>query len=146
MRLLTIDSSVFVSRARAQDVGHPESAAFLQWVRATRPRLFIPTLVFPEVAAALSRTGSDREVAHRYALAIASLPNTVLVALDEEVAQQAAALAARHKLRGADAVFIAAAAMFAAELVTLDAEQRERGAAVVQTHTPQAFLATTTTP
>jgi predicted nucleic acid-binding protein len=144
MRLLTIDSSVFVSRTRAREVGHPESAAFLQWVRATRPRLFIPTLAIPEVAAALSRTGSDREVAHSYALAIGSLPNTVLVALDDGVAQQAAALAAQHRLRGADAVFVAAAALFAAELVTLDSEQLERGAAVVQTHTPQTFLATTT--
>jgi len=34
--------------------------------------------------------------------------------------------------------------MFAAELVTLDSEQLERGAAVVQTHTPQTFLTTTT--
>lgn len=144
MRLLTIDSSVFVSRARAQEVGHRESAAFLQWVRATRPRLFIPTLAIPEVAAALSRTGSDREAAQRYALAIASLPNTVLVALDDEVARQAAALAAQHKLRGADAVFVAAAAMFATELVTLDSEQLERGAVAVRTHTPRTFLATTT--
>lgn len=98
MRLLTIDSSVFVGRARARELGHPESAAFLQWVRARRPRLFIPTLAIPEVAAALSRTGSDREVAQRYALAIGHLPNTVLVALDDAVAQQAAVLAAQHRL------------------------------------------------
>ena len=144
MRLITIDSSVFVSRARPQELGHPESVEFLKWVRAVRPRLFIPTLAVPEVAAALTRTGSDPEVAQRYALAIGQLPNTVLVALDDGLARQAAALAAQHKLRGADAVFVASAALFASELVTLDSEQLERGASVVQTLTPKRFLATTT--
>jgi predicted nucleic acid-binding protein len=143
MRLLTIDSSVFVSRARAQEPGHDESVDFLEWVRAVGPRLFIPTLAVPEVAAALTRTGSNREVAQRYALAIAQLPNTVLVGLDDGLARQAAALAAQHRLRGADAVFVASAALFAAELVTLDSEQLKRGASVVQTLTPKRFLVTT---
>lgn len=58
MRLLTIDASVFVSAARPSEIGHAESTAFLSWVRNTRPRLFLPTLVMAEVAAALSRTGS----------------------------------------------------------------------------------------
>ena len=142
MRLLTIDSSVFVSRARPQEPGHPQSVDFLEWVRTAGPRLFLPTLAVPEVAAALTRTGSDHEVAQRYALAIGQLPNTVLVALDDGLARQAAALAAQHRLRGADAVFVASAALFAAELVTLDSEQLERGASVVQTLTPKSFLAT----
>ncbi len=144
MRLLTIDSSVFVSRARPHEPGHRHSVEFLEWVRTAGPRLFIPTLAVPEVAAALTRTGSDHEVAQRYALAIGHLPNTVLVALDDGLARQAAALAAQHRLRGADAVFVASAALFAAELVTLDSEQLERGASVVQTLTPKSFLATIT--
>ncbi len=144
MRLITIDSSVFVSRARPQEPGHRSSVDFLEWVRAVGPRLFIPTLAVPEVAAALTRTGSDREVARRYALAIGRLPNTILVGLDDELARQAAALAAQHRLRGADSVFVASAALFAAELVTLDSEQLKRGASVVQTLTPKTFLATTT--
>ncbi len=145
MRLITVDSTVFVSRARPQEPGHPESVDFLEWVRAVRPRLFIPTLAVPEVAAALTRTGSDREIAQRYALAIGQLPNTVLVGLDDGLGRQAAALAAQHRLRGADSVFVASAALFAAELVTLDTEQLDRGALVVQTLTPKRFLATTTT-
>jgi predicted nucleic acid-binding protein len=144
VRLLTIDSSVFVSRARPQEPGHVESADFLDWVRLVAPRLFIPTLAVPEVAAALTRTGSDRDVAERYAAAIGQLPNTLLVALDDGLARQAAVLAAQHRLRGADAVFVASAALFAAELITLDSEQLDRGASVVQTLTPKRFLATTT--
>jgi hypothetical protein len=55
--------------------------------------------------------------------------------------RQSAALGAQHRLRGADAVYLASAALFAAELVTLDREQLERGAAIVQTLTPADFLA-----
>ena len=142
MRLLTIDSSVFVSAARPSEMGHAESTAFLAWVRNKRTRLFLPTLVMAEVAAALSRTGSDPGLAQQYALAVGQLPNTVMVALDEGLARQSAAIGAQHRLRGADAVYLASAALFAAELVTLDLEQLERGAAIVQTLTPADFLAT----
>lgn len=142
MRLLTIDSSVFVSAARPSEIGNTESTAFLTWVRNTRPRLFLPTLVLAEVAAALSRTGSESGLAQQYAMAVGQLPNTVMVALDEGLARQSAALGAQHRLRGADAVYLASAALFAAELVTLDREQLERGAAIVQTLTPADFLKT----
>ncbi len=142
MRLLTIDSSVFVSAARPSEIGHAESTAFLAWVRNKRTRLFLPTLVMAEVAAALSRTGSDPGLAQQYALAVGQLPNTVMVALDEGLARQSAAIGAQHRLRGADAVYLASAALFAAELITLDREQLERGAAIVQTLTPADFLAT----
>ena len=142
MRLLTIDSSVFVSAARPSEIGNAESTAFLIWVRNTRPRLFLPTLVMAEVAAALSRTGSEPGLAQQYAMAVGQLPNTVMVALDEGLARQSAALGAQHRLRGADAVYLASAALFAAELVTLDHEQLERGAAIIQTLTPADFLAT----
>jgi len=144
MRLLTIDSSVFVSAARPSEIGNAESTAFLTWVRNTRPRLFLPTLVLAEVAAALSRTGSEPGLAQQYAMAVGQLPNTVMVALDEGLARQSAALGAQHRLRGADAVYLASAALFAAELVTLDREQLERGSAIVQTLTPADFLATIT--
>ena len=144
MRLLTIDSSVFVSAARPSEIGNAESTAFLTWVRNTRPRLFLPTLVLAEVAAALSRTGSEPGLAQQYAMAVGQLPNTVMVALDEGLARQSAALGAQHRLRGADAVYLASAALFAGELVTLDREQLERGAAIVQTLAPADFLATIT--
>jgi hypothetical protein len=50
-------SLVFVSAARPNEIGNTESTAFLTWVRNTRPRLFLPTLVMAEMVAALSRTG-----------------------------------------------------------------------------------------
>jgi predicted nucleic acid-binding protein len=95
-----------------------------------------------EVAAALSRTGSAAGLAQQYALAIGQLPDTILVALDEGLAQRAATLGAQHKLRGADCVFLVSAALFAAELVTLDREQLQRGSSIVHTLSPAEFLRT----
>jgi predicted nucleic acid-binding protein len=142
VRLLTIDSSVFVSAARPTEPSHAESLEFLGWVRTFRPRLFLPTLALVEVAAALSRTGNAASLAQQYALSIGQLPNLVLVTLDEGLARQSAALGAQHGLRGAGAVFLASAAVFAAELVTLDREQLQRGASVVETLSPAGFLKT----
>ena len=51
-------------------------------------------------------------------------------------------VAARHRLRGADEVYVATASLFAAELVTLDKEQLARGAGVVRTFRPAGFVAT----
>jgi predicted nucleic acid-binding protein len=140
--LLTIDSSVSVSAARQAEIDNAESTAFLAWVRESRPRLFLSTLLMAEVAAALSRTGSAAGLAQQYALAIGQLPNTVLVALDEDLARQEAAVGAQHKLSGAESVFLASAALFAAELVTLDREQLQRGSSIVQTLSPADFLRT----
>lgn len=142
MRLLTVDSSVFVSAARSGEISNIESTAFLSWARPTRPRLFLPTLVMEEVAAALSRTGSTAALAQQYALSIGQLPNVVLIDLDDRLARQAAALGAQNKLRGADAGFLTSAALFAAELVTLDRQQLERGSPIVQTRSPASFMRT----
>jgi len=90
------------------------------------------------VAAAL-HTLSTTEIQNRPAR---RFPNTVLVALDDGLARQAAALGAQHKLRGAASVFLASAALFAAELVTLDREQLQRGSSIVQTLSPAEFLRT----
>jgi predicted nucleic acid-binding protein len=58
------------------------------------------------------------------------------------LAREAAALGAQHRLRGADSIFLASAALFAAELVTLDREQLQRASSIVQTLSPAEFLRT----
>jgi predicted nucleic acid-binding protein len=136
MRFITIDSSVFASSARPMEPGHEHCVRLLRWVKQARPRLFLPTLVLVETAAALSRTGSEASLAQRFAASIAQLPNVVMVALDEGLARQAALLGAQHKLRGADGVYVATAAQFGAELITLDEEQLQRGAKAVATFNP----------
>lgn len=136
MRAITVDASVFVSAARADEPSHADSLAFLDGLRESNNRLFLPTLALAEVAAALSRTGTAPELAQRYALAIAKLPNVTLIALDEPLAREAAELGAKFKLRGADSVYIATARLVAAELVTLDKEQLGRSLSILVAKKP----------
>ena len=69
------------------------------------------------------------------------LPHLFLVPLDETLADQAADIAAQHRLRGSDAVYAAVALRFGSTLVTLDREQREWIAAVIPTCLPTEVLA-----
>lgn len=141
MQALTLDASVFVSAVSAKELDHASSLACLARLRQTSVRLFLPTLVLAEVAAALSRTGFAQEGALAYAQAIAKLPNVTFIPLDEALAREAAALASRHKLRGADSIYLTTAALVGATLITLDNEQRARSALLVKAYSPQDFLA-----
>ena len=60
----------------------------------------------------------------------------MIIPLDEVLARQAADVAAQHRLRGADAVYVAVALRFGSTLVTLDREQHDRAAAVLHTRYP----------
>lgn len=99
-----------------------------------------PTLVLAECAGALARrTGSEQE-ANRLVEALQSFPGFEFIPLDLPLARRAAQIAARHRLRGADAVYAATAERQDATLITWDAEMLERGAAVVSTLTPAEWL------
>jgi predicted nucleic acid-binding protein len=60
--------------------------------------------------------------------------------VDERLAEQAAGIAAQHRLRGSDAVYAAVALRFGSTLVTLDEEQRRRIAEVIPTRLPGQAL------
>ena len=62
------------------------------------------------------------------------------MSLTTTVARQAASLAATHRLKGADAVYVAVARRYGTTLVSRDDEQRTRGAAVVVCQTLQEAL------
>ncbi len=57
------------------------------------------------------------------------------------MARQAAELAATHRLRGADAVYLAVARRYGTTLVSRDVEQRARGSAAGPWQTPEEALA-----
>jgi predicted nucleic acid-binding protein len=57
------------------------------------------------------------------------------VPVDHGLADAAAALAARLRLRGADATYVAVASRLGVPLVTWDDKQRQRAASLVTIHT-----------
>ena len=58
------------------------------------------------------------------------------IPVTQAVAERAAAIAADYCVRGCDAVYIAVAEQLGDDLITLDRQQLERGAAVVTTSRP----------
>ena len=67
---------------------------------------------------------------------IGLLPQILLDGLTAEQARRTTDIAASHRLRGADAVYVATAEAHDALLVTWDQEMLDRGGAVVETMTP----------
>ena len=137
----TIDASVFTNAFNPAEPGHAESNRLLALLQEKSTPIIVPALVLPEVAAAVARGQDDTELARRFAATLSQLPHLVLVPLDTTLAQQAADLAAQHRLRGSDAVYAAVALRFGSVLVTLDRQQRERVAQAVTTRWPAEALA-----
>lgn len=136
MSAVVVDASVWVSRLVAGDVHHARCRAWFQ-TQAEPPGLLIaPVLVLAEIAGAIARRTGQPELAEAAVKQVQRLPGLRLVPLDANLAKLAAGLAGRHSLRGADAVYVAAAHRLQVPLVTLDDEQLRRGRAVVTTVEP----------
>jgi predicted nucleic acid-binding protein len=137
----TIDASVFLNAFNPYEAGYQESSKLLTLLQETATPIIVPTLLLPEVAAGIARGSKDTDLATRFATALSRLPHIVFVPVDESLARRAAELAARYRLRGADAIYAAVALRFGSTLVTLDRQQRERVAEAVPTRWPTEALA-----
>jgi predicted nucleic acid-binding protein len=136
--MLVLDASVWVNADSPAEPGHPHSRALLDALAAsTSPSVAAPLLLPVEVAGVVSRTRAQPELAYEIAEAMLALPFVRWQALDDSLGRRAFALAAAHRLRGADAIYAAVAALHDCPLVTLDQEQLRRLPPAVRTLTPQ---------
>ena len=138
---VTIDASVFVAAARPQETQHLTSRRLVQQVRRLKADLFLPFLILPECAAAIASPTGDAVLGEELVELVIGLPGLNLVHLDSTLASRAAQIAARHRLRGADSIYVAVAEAFDATLITWDTEMLERGADLVTTVYPCQWLA-----
>ena len=136
----TNDASVFVAAARQEESQHAVSLTFLELVQQSEWNVFCPVLVLPECSAAIPRPTGNETLAEELVSLIETFPGLQLVPFSLQLARRAARIAATHRLRGADAIYVAVAEEFAALLVTWDLEMLERSPAVVQTETPEGWL------
>jgi predicted nucleic acid-binding protein len=139
--MYTIDASVFLNAFNPYESGQAESQRLLALMQQQAIPIIVPTLLLPEVAAAISRGRDDADLARRFAGALHRLPHLVLVPLEVKLARQSAQVAADYRLRGSDAVYAAVALRFGSTLVTLDREQHDRVAAAIATRWPTEVLA-----
>lgn len=138
--LFAVDASVFVASCRPPETGHRASVEFMQALLVADALLVEPAILPVEVGAALHRTGGEAESASEYAESLFAQPYLSLVATDERMARRALALSLQCRLRGADALYVAAAMQYGARLVTLDAEQLKRAPASVRACKPDAAV------
>jgi len=129
-----------VNAFNPHEEGHAESLRILSLLQERGDPVIVPTLLVAEIASAVARATDDTAGALEYAIAAAALPHLTLIPLTSAVARQAADLAATHRLRGADAVYVAVARRYGTTVVSRDDEQRTRGAAVVTCRTPEQAL------
>ncbi|MBN1936273.1 MAG: type II toxin-antitoxin system VapC family toxin [Anaerolineae bacterium] len=137
----TVDASVFLNAFNPYEAGHVESQRFLSLVQERAAPIIVPTLLLPELAAAVSRGRGDAGLARQFADAVGRLPHLILVPVESILASQAAHVAAEHRLRGSDAIYAAVALRFGSTLVSLDQEHLSRMSQVLTVRSPAAALA-----
>ena len=144
--MFTLDASVHINAVNPAEPGSAASQACLQRLIEQQQPLFSPTLLLVELAAAAARALGDAALALELTQAVCALPGQVWVALDDDLAVEAAQLGAEARLRGADAVYAAVARRFGATLITRDRQQLERLRALLPVLTPEEVLNRQTTP
>jgi len=134
--MAVIDASVAVALVNSREQEHKSSWAWLEQARATGESVTAPAILLAEVAAALSRGMGDPTLAQRVVQQLVRSELVELVPITLIMAQQAAAIAAEHRIRGCDAIYVALAEQLGEQLFTLDRQQLERGEAVVSVRMP----------
>jgi predicted nucleic acid-binding protein len=131
-----IDASCYIALINADEPDHAATWAWYWQTRPIRQPLIAPSILLAEVAAAISRGTGDANFAHRTIAQLLQSKSLEIVPVTSVLAERAAQIAADHKVRGCDAVYIALAVQSGEPLVTLDRQQLERGAAVAVTCRP----------
>lgn len=128
-----VDASVWVSRFLAGEANH---AATVRWFTVHADLAVSPAIVLSEVASALARRTGHVTGSRAAVRAMLRLHGLRLVAIDHALAIESADLAARLRLRGADAAYVAVARRLGRHLITWDREQLARSAPAVHASTP----------
>lgn len=134
-----MDASVWVSRFVPEDVHHRASSRWLRQFIEDGGPLVEPIVLLAEVAGAIARRTGLPELGSQAASRILAFPRLSLVAVDPQLGQAAARIAAEHRLRGADAIYVALAEQLDIALMTWDNEQIARGQSVIQVGNPSTL-------
>lgn len=133
---VTVDASVFVNALSPDEEGSDESAEFISQLKQEGAVFLQPTLFILEVVASIARKQDNTDIALEILHDIKKFPKLTLIGLDDDFADFASGVAAKHRLRGSDAVYAAVALRFGTELVTLDKEQLDRLPKVLSVRSP----------
>lgn len=139
---MIVDASVWVASVLEKDAHHEVSLAFMHRFVKERQIATVPMLVWAEIAGAVARRTGDADRGLKVAGLIIGQIWVRDVPLDASLAGESMRLAARLRLRGADAVYVALAATYREPLISLDSEMLERARGVAEVLTPEQWLQT----
>jgi predicted nucleic acid-binding protein len=140
INLVVLDASVLVAFMRPGEPSHSHANALIEELTLKPSPLFVPAIAFAEVAAALARGENDTERALNAVMWLGQLRGLKIVSVDEKLGGLAVQIAARQRIRGCDAVYVALARRMGVPLITLDRQQRERASTTVRAYTPAEAL------
>jgi len=109
-------------------------------IKITKALVFLPNIVLPEVASAISRGTDNVKKALEFVEELKNIPNFVFIPIDEHHANLSSKLAAENGLRGCDAIYVAVAFHSNVKLITLDNNQYKKASEVIQCLTPKEEL------
>lgn len=135
--MLTIDANVWVSAADRTDVLSAPSRQFLAAAVQRQLPIYLPTFAWLEIACALARRRQDAARGQQLAHMVLTSPTIMQAPLDSSLLAQALLSGPSLFLRGADALYVATAAMHATQLISWDDELIRRAGAM----TPSNWLA-----
>ncbi len=134
--MIVIDASVWVSRFLPEDKFHLISRSWLIEKTVAGLTFVVPTIMLAEVSGAISRRVGDRQLGYQIVGQIGRLPTLQLVPVDNSLGQASAKIASNHRLRGADAIYVALAQRLQVPLISWDQEQINRVSNLIAAYTP----------
>ena len=134
--MAVIDASVYVALINAKEKEHTSSWTWFEQAKNEQQTIAAPVILLAEVAAALSRGVGDLSLAHRVVGQLKRSRLIELVPVSLAIAEQAAVIAGDYRIRGCDAIYVALASQLEDCLITLDQQQLERAAAIVDIRKP----------
>lgn len=135
--MLTVDASVWVAAGNSVDAFAVTSRTFLRTVMRSQVALCVPSFAEVEIACALARRRQSAEAGRKWAQYVMALPPVTVVPVDAALIGFAMHIGTQYLLRAGDALYVAVAAVYAAPLISWDAELIRRAGAL----TPVDWLA-----
>jgi len=132
-----LDASVILNSFFLKESHHQYSHELLKTIQNEGISIYLPEIVLPEVSSAIGRGTNDSKLAIEFAEELLSVPTFNFIPIDREISFLAAELAARYKLKGADAIYVATAKYFNVPLITLDLQQKEKAHHSINVFTPK---------
>jgi predicted nucleic acid-binding protein len=131
--MLTLDANIWIAAYDPGDRFHTQSTTFLSTVTHRHLELHGPAFLLVEAVCALARRARSPVAGERALEQLRWHPTLVLHPINDQLLVMAAQLGAGQLLRGADALYVATAAMLNAPLVSWDEELIRRAGAISPT-------------